>query len=130
MQRACAEDTVRSMTTIAKKKPAPKKPAPKATTKTKKAGPPTARAANEFLSKYRMKLLWPSKGPRKQKSHPGLYLAGVTAKMANDILAGELVFMPAPMMTVSERAQIERRQQLSMRRWAGSAHHKSSSLDD
>lgn len=94
---------------------------------------PSAKVAKEFLDGYRMKLLsLPAKSTatKKPKGHPGLYLAGVTAQMANDILADELVFMPAPVMPASELHRIERRKSLS-RQWTNSAHHQSrASLDD
>lgn len=84
----------------------------------------TAKAAKDLLDAYRMKLLWlPASMSRKKQGngHPGLYLAGVTAKMANDILAGHLVFMPAPRMSSLEVQRIERKKLLA--RSGPSAHH-------
>ena len=84
----------------------------------------TAKAAKDLLDAYRMKLLWlPASMSRKKQGngHPGLYLAGVTAKMANDILAGHLVFMPAPRMSSLEVQRIERKKLLA--RSGPRAHH-------
>jgi len=67
------------------------------------------KAAMDLLKSYRMQLLWPpAKGPKKpsgraENAHHGLYLAGVTAKMAEDIIEDEPVFMPAPRMTLSDQ---------------------------
>lgn len=87
----------------------------------------TVKAAKELLDSYRMKLLWL---PRRLRSpaktgpevHPGLYLAGVTAQMANDILADRLVFMPAPVMTREEQVLILRRRARA-KQYPGVPHH-------
>lgn len=118
---------------IANKKQPRKSPHPKkkpAKHAMQRAAPPkraakrvsAAKAVNDFMGSYRMQALWdkrPKKGP--EKAHPGLYLAGVTAKMANDILAEHMAFMPAPIMTDVQVALLNRKKALSRRFAAGYA---------
>jgi hypothetical protein len=78
-----------------------------------------AKAAMDLLQSYRMQLLWPpAKGLKRargrvENAHHGLYLAGVTAKMAEDIIEEEPVFVPAPRMTPADLDRIKRRKALS-----------------
>lgn len=75
----------------------------------------------DLLKSYRMQLLWPpAKDPKKargrEKAHPGLYLAGITAKMADDIIEEEPVFMPAPRMSFTDQRKAR------AKKFAGTPH--------